>query len=214
VTTSSEADATAREPWEPPALARSGATARGAAEVAAPAPEQLREAARREGFEAGFSEGVAAGRAQAESMAGEMQAILNGLAAPLADLDGVLLQELLALVQRVAAAVLKRELEAGDSAMLEAVLREALAALGDVRTTVELRLHPQDAALCRDNGLSQGETYRLIEDPRLERGDVQLSVDGGFVDARVESRLAAVMDALSARALAKEPVADGGAVGD
>ena len=156
------------------------------------------EAARRRGYDAGFAEGLAAGRAQAESVAAQMQALLDAMAAPFRDSDAVLLRELLDLTEQVCRAVIGRELRSGVD--IEALLREALAALGASAVPVELSLHPDDAALCRDSGVLPDERYQVVETTAVERGGLQLRAGARFVDASVEARIEAALAALRAEA--------------
>jgi flagellar assembly protein FliH len=161
---------------------------------------------RQKGFDAGYAEGLAAGRAQAESIAAEMRALLDAMAGPFREHDAVLLRDLLVLTERVARAVIGRELDAGID--IEAVLRDALTALGSVTTPVELHLNPADAALCRGIGLLSDERLEITEDAAVQRGGLQLRAGNSFVDASVEARINAALSSL--RAEAGLPEADAG----
>lgn len=197
---SDAAASTGSEAWEPPSLSGAGAGVgvgagtRAADHVPVAGIEDVtaaREEARREGFETGYAEGLAAGRARGESLAAELQTLLSSLATPLAELDGVLLQELTTLLERVAEAVLQRELR--EDSNIQQVLQQALAVLGEAEAPVELQVHPDDAALLRESGFAQDPRYRVVEDPRMLRGGAQLRAAGSFVDASVEQRLEALM---------------------
>jgi flagellar assembly protein FliH len=169
--------------------------------------EALREEARRAGYEAGFAEGLAAGRARGEALAGEMQTLLRSLVTPVAELDAAVLGELLNLVERVAVAVLQRELSSRSN--IEQVLQQALAVLGEARAEVQLQLHPDDAALCRELGILPADHLRVVEDPRLLRGGAHLTASGSFVDASVEQRLETVMEALHTEVEGAAPLPGG-----
>nr|WP_202962393.1 FliH/SctL family protein [Congregibacter litoralis] len=193
--------------WSPSvldALSQAGAPGARAANAQAAAIDE--EAERRKGFDKGYAEGLAAGRAQAESIVGELRALLDAMAAPFEDTDAVLLRELLAITERVARAVVRRELEAGVD--IEQVLADALAALGSVSVPVELRLNPEDAALCRDLGLVTDERFTVHESPGMQRGGLQLRAGHSFVDASVESRIEAALGALRADAGVPEELED------
>jgi flagellar assembly protein FliH len=181
--------------WSPPALEELSGRQK-AVKPVAPAAED--EDARQRGFDSGYAEGLAAGRAQAESIAAEMRALLDAMAAPFEERDAVLLRELLALTERVARAVIGRELDAGID--IEAVLKDALAALGSVTVPVELRLNPADAALCRGIGLLSDERIQISEDTAIHRGGLQLRAGNSFVDASVEARIEAALSGLRAEA--------------
>lgn len=149
---------------------------------------------RQKARDAGYAEGLAAGRAQAENIVAQMQALLTAMQAPFEETDAVLLRELLALTERIARAVIRRELDSGVD--IERVLADALGALGAVSAPVELVLNPQDAAVCRDLGLLPNERFKLEEDPRLARGGLQLRAGHSFVDASVESRIESALATL------------------
>ena len=168
--------------------------------------EEIREAAYRAGFEQGCAEGRAAGRAEAQALAGRMQGLLQALAAPFAQTDAELMRELLALTERVCRALLARELRT-DSEAIARVLAAALDALGESHTAVELTLNPADARLCRELGLvTEGDGgFTLREDAEVQRGGVLLRCGSERVDARIETRLRAIIESLYAQADLPEP---------
>lgn len=168
--------------------------------------EEIREAAYRAGFDQGCAEGRAAGRAEAQALAGRMQGLLQALAAPFAQTDAELMRELLALTERVCRALLARELRT-DSEAIARVLAAALDALGESHTAVELTLNPADAGLCRELGLvteGAGE-FTLREDAEVQRGGVLLRRGSERIDARIETRLRAIIESLYAQADLPEP---------
>lgn len=177
--------------WAPPTLSRVDAVKKAPAKVAAPDTEQLRREAR----EAGLAEGLAAGRAQSERTAAEMNALLQAMVEPFRDSEAMLLRDLMNLVERVVAAVLEREISQSPSD-IEQVLKEALQTLGSVQVPVELTLNPQDAAACRDLGLTIKSGMTMVEDPSIRRGGLKLEAGSSIVDATVEARLEEVLAAL------------------
>ena len=164
--------------------------------------EEIREAA----YRAGFDRGCAEGRAEAQALAGRMQGLLQALAAPFAQTDAELMRELLALTERVCRALLARELRT-DSEAIARVLTAALDALGESHTAVELTLNPADARLCRELGLvTEGAGgFTLREDAEVQRGGVLLRRGSERIDARIETRLRAIIESLYAQADLPEP---------
>ena len=164
--------------------------------------EEIREAAYRDGFDQGCAEG----RAEAQALADRMQGLLQALAAPFAQTDAELMRELLALTERVCRALLARELRT-DSEAIARVLAAALDALGESHTAVELTLNPADARLCRELGLvTEGAGgFTLREDAEVQRGGVLLRRGSERIDARVETRLRAIIESLYAQADLPEP---------
>ena len=219
--------AAARHRWRPPPLsAPAGVAAPGADNAGADSagqdsgeatpgrPEDLREDLRQSIYEeireaayrAGFEQGCAEGRAEAQAVAGRMQGLLQALAAPFAQTDAELMRELLALTERVCRALLARELRT-DSEAIARVLAAALDALGESHTAVELTLNPADARLCRELGLvTEGAGgFTLREDAEVQSGGVLLRRGSERVDARIETRLRAIIESLYAQADLPEP---------
>ena len=183
-----------------------------------PSTEEELDRLRRSAWEAGFTRGLEAGEAAALSEqrphllalqdgVKRVASILDLLAAPLAELDPVVEQQLAALACTVARHVVRRELQT-DPGQIIAAVREAVELLPSSARDVRVRVHPDDAALLREK-LAQPQTDRawtLVEDPVLERGGCRVVTDHSQVDARVETRLgAAIAAVLGDSRLAAEP---------
>jgi flagellar assembly protein FliH len=166
--------------------------------------EQIERAAYEEAYAKGHAAGLAAAKAEeAPKLARLTQqierfdAILNTLARPLADLDKEVENELLALAATLAKHVIRRELKL-DPGQIIAVIRETVALLPVAARDIRVHLHPDDAALVRDKlATPQAErAWTIVEDPVLTRGGCRVTTDTAQIDARVETRLAAVMSAM------------------
>ncbi|PWV63280.1 flagellar assembly protein FliH [Plasticicumulans acidivorans] len=167
-----------------------------------------------EGFAAGHAEGLARGEADgAAAAAARAEAELNGrlalldelareLARPLQTLDAELEADLLTLVVAIARQLVRRELRTAPGEIV-AVIREAVPLLPVANRSIEIRLHPEDAALVRELGLG-GEDWRLLEDPTLSRGGCQLNAEHSHIDASVETRLGKVVATLLGSARGEE----------
>jgi flagellar biosynthesis/type III secretory pathway protein FliH len=108
----------------------------------------------------------------------------------------------------IARRILEAELATAPEKLLP-LIRSALRKVGESREVV-VRLSPADADAWRDAGSrlaeeSPGLQVRVVADPALGPGDVQVDADFGTVDGRLETRLAEVRQALAAA------VSDGGA---
>lgn len=164
-----------------------------------PAPDlaAMSERARAEGYTAGHAEGLAAGRAAAEAATRELSVLCQALAAPFREQESVLLADLTTLVSRVASAVVRRELET-SAALIEGVLAEALEVMGDVESTIRIRVHPLDYRRARDflAGIEFGQPVELLEDTAVSRGGCLLSTPVSFLDASLERRLEDSLQAL------------------
>jgi flagellar assembly protein FliH len=154
---------------------------------------------------AGFAKGQAAGTAagvneQKPHLAALQQqverfdAILQLLVQPLAELDESVERELAGLACTIARHVVRRELRT-DSSQVVAAVRDSVALLPVAARNVRVHLHPDDAAILREK-LAEPHSSRawtIVEDPVLDRGGCRVVTDDSQVDARVESRLGAVI---------------------
>lgn len=163
------------------------------------------DAVGRQAWEEGFARGLDAGQAaarqqqQAELLALQqrsrrLQEVLDFLAAPLAELDVAVEQQLVALACAVARHVVRRELHL-DPAQVIAVVRETVALLPVGARDVRVHLHPEDAAILRERLAETHDrrAWSIVEDPVLQRGGCRVVTDDSQIDARVETRIGAVV---------------------
>lgn len=159
--------------------------------------EAIEHQARQEGFKAGREEGLASARQTIAEQVQRLQGVMQALAQPLEALDEAVEHELVTLAVTLAGQLLRRELKT-DPGVIVAVVREALAALPSAARKVTLHLHPDDVALVRE-ALHVHEDERgwhIEEDPVLSRGGCRVSSETSEVDARVESRLNEIINAV------------------
>ncbi|MET0658247.1 MAG: flagellar assembly protein FliH [Steroidobacteraceae bacterium] len=177
--------------------------------------EQIERAAYEEAYAKGHAAGLAAAQAEEQMKLSQLtqklarvDGILNTLARPLAEMDTEVERELLALASTLAKHLVRRELKI-DPAQIVGVIRETVALLPVATRDVRVHLHPEDATLVREKlAAPQAErAWTIVEDPVLTRGGCRVTTDTAQIDARVESRLGAVMSAM----LGDERVAGEGA---
>ncbi len=154
----------------------------------------LEQQAREEGYAAGRAEGLAAARQQLQQRMAELDALYDAAARPLPVLDEQTGQELARLAMIVAQRVIAHELRLSPELVIQAV-RQAAAALPAATRELRVHLHPADLALLRDAGAAEGH-WQLLADPALSRGDCRMESERSRLDARVETRLAAMIDAV------------------
>lgn len=174
--------------WEPPTVDGDLAHTATVGLVTAKQVERIQSEAYEEGFAQGQQDGSTAARF-------ELEALLNGLVEPLADLDDTVMQELTTLITVVARQLVRRELTTQPGEIV-AVVREALAALPATARTVRVHLHPEDAKLVRDAlSLTDDDEHRwhLVEDSVQARGDCRVLTETSQIDASLERRLTAVI---------------------
>jgi flagellar assembly protein FliH len=157
----------------------------------------LQEEAYKEAFEHGLAEGREAGRAQVRAQVERLAGMFYDLAKPFEELDAEVERELLTLAMALARHIVRRELKA-DPTQIIGIIREAIAALPVAARDVRVHLHPEDAAVVRQN-LAPTENERawgIIEDPVMARGGCQITTATSRIDARLETRLGAILSEL------------------
>ncbi len=152
------------------------------------------------GYEAGIARAqaqTAAGLAALEERLMRLDGILKLLARPLDALDDAVESELARLALAIGKHLARRELKC-EPAQVIALVRESVALLPLSSREVKVHLHPEDAATLRERlapAVSE-RAWTLIEDPTLTRGGCIVRSESSRIDARVESRIAAVAASL------------------
>jgi flagellar assembly protein FliH len=159
--------------------------------------------AERANYARGYQEGLAAAQAEVNKKVAELNArvarldaILKMMTRPLEDLDAEVEKQLTLLALTVGKQMVRRELRT-DPAQVIAVIRECVGRLPVAARDVRVHLHPEDAAVVRD-ALSMPSTDRawnIVEDPALSRGGCVVRTDTSQIDAKLDSRLNAVVAA-------------------
>jgi flagellar assembly protein FliH len=157
----------------------------------------LQEEAYNEAFQQGLAEGREAGRTEIRAQVERLSGMFYDLAKPFEVLDAEVERELLTLAMALARQIVRRELKS-DPTQIIGIIREAIAALPVAARDVRVHLHPEDAAIVREN-LAPTESERawaIVEDPVMARGGCQVATATSRVDARLETRLGAVLSEL------------------
>ena len=166
--------------------------------------EAEQKATERANHERGYKEGLAAGQAEMRRKIAELDAriarldaILGMLSRPFETLDEEVEQQLTLLALTVGKQMVRRELRT-DPAQVIAVIRESVGRLPAAARDVRVHLHPQDAAVVREHlsaPKSGDRAWSIVEDPSLSRGGCVVRTDVSQIDARLDSRLNAVVSA-------------------
>lgn len=156
--------------------------------------EALEQQAREEGYAAGRAEGLAAARQQLQQNMARFDALCEAAARPLQALDDRTEQELARLAIVMARRVVARELQLSPDLIAKAV-RQAAGVLPAATRELRVHVHPDDLALLQGLGAAESH-WQLLADPALARGDCLLESGYSRLDARVETRLAAIVDAV------------------
>lgn len=143
------------------------------------------------GLEQGREEGLAMGREQVEQQIAHWQTLADRLANPLSEQDQAVEQQLVALVQQLARALIRHEAETSPRLLLEA-LKQGLALLPAAEQGVTLLLHPDDVARVEQAfGVEEcaKRGWRLQSDPTLSPGDLQLATSLSSIDLALSGRI-------------------------
>ena len=170
-------------------------------------------------FAKGYEDGLAAGRREIEAQLAKLRsrmvqldAILGSLARPFEELDVEVEKQLTLLALTVGKQMVRRELKT-DPAQVIGVIRESVGRLPAAARDVRVKLHPQDAAIVRELLATNPGTERawnIVEDPALTRGGCVVLSESSQIDARLDSRLNAVVAAAFGDERAPGARADGG----
>jgi flagellar assembly protein FliH len=165
---------------------------------------RVSDSARQAEMDRGYQAGVSAGRAefqkQNEALAAQvarLDAILNALSRPLPTLEGEVEHQLVLLALAVGKQLARRELKA-DPAQIAALIREAVGRLPAAARDVRVHLHPEDAAAVAERLATAGQdrAWSVVEDPTLSRGGCLVRSENSQIDARVESRVNAMLSSM------------------
>jgi flagellar assembly protein FliH len=157
----------------------------------------LQAEAHAEAFAQGLAEGREAGRGEVRAQVERLAGMFYDLAKPFEVLNAEVERELLTLAMALARQIVRRELKS-DPTQIIGIIRDAIAALPVAAREVRVHLHPEDAAVVRQN-LAPTESERawtIIEDPVMARGGCQITTTTSRIDARLDTRLAAILSEL------------------
>jgi flagellar assembly protein FliH len=166
--------------------------------------EAIEKRAHDEAFAAGRDAGLKAAKAEMQPLIEKLRAqvasmttVVDKLARPLEELDAEVAGQLARLSMSIAKQVIRRELRA-DPSQIIAVMRETVALLPASVRQVRIHLHPEDAAVVREHLAAPGgdRAWSIAEDPMLSRGGCQVVTETSQIDARIETRIAAVASAM------------------
>lgn len=165
-----------------------------------PAPEELRQQARNEGYADGYNEGLQAGKKESfdrtNAKVAELQSLIDALDQPFKEKELKVSEYLLSLVSSICRSILIRELST-DAGHIQTTLDRALELLSGQRGTVNLSLHPDDAAAVSDSWSDDLGELRITTSTEIIRGGCLIQRNDSLVDATIESQLRKIILDLS-----------------
>jgi flagellar assembly protein FliH len=185
--------------WEPPTVGATPAADHAPEPAAPPGPtvfelEEIERQAREEGYAAGLAEGREAAKKELDERLVRLEGICKAAARPLTQFDDATERELALLATVIARRIVGRELQL-DPSLIELAVREAAAALPSATRELRVWVNPADLDLLHQLGAEEPH-WRFGANPALSRGDCVLESERSRLDARVSTRLAAVVDAV------------------
>ncbi len=155
-----------------------------------------REEGHKEGYDAGYQEGLETGQNVADERAGQWQALLDTLHAPLEQVNLETREQLVKLAVALARAVIRTEVKADEAVIMQS-LSEGLKVLPVNETQYRIQMHPDDIELVKshlgeDDVAAKG--WHLLESPGMERGGCDIATEQNAVDVSIERRCRDVLD--------------------
>jgi flagellar assembly protein FliH len=184
--------------WELPAFEAGSSLARNIGLPTAAQLEKMQQLARDEAYQAGYAEGqqrgYAEGMQQALAEKGRLAELMRLLET---QIDEEVSQELMGLSLDIAQQVLQQSLKVQPELLL-IMVREAIGSLPVFNQAAHLILNPEDAAMVREHMGEQlnHSGWKILEDPRMARGDARLETANSQVDATIEARWNRVVTAM------------------
>jgi flagellar assembly protein FliH len=170
--------------------------------------QQGRQQGYAEGHQQGYAEGLAAAQAASAQEVGRMARIAASVLQDHATFFRAAENQVLDLAVQLARKVIEREVEnVPDLAV--SVIRAALEEM-DARTSVRVRVSPEDAELLRRKWdevvppIIGAQRAELVVDPRVQPGGAIIETTQGQVDAQLESKLAQLTGSLWSFAASRE----------
>lgn len=166
--------------------------------------EAIEHATYEEAFAAGRAAGLAAAQAETQKSIDQLKAqvvrldaVLATLAKPLEELDKQVESQLVSLALTIARQLVRRELKTDPSQVI-AVIRETVGMLPAAVRDVRVHMHPEDAAVVREKLATPGQdrAWTIVEDPVMTRGGCRVTTDTAQIDARLETRIGAVVSSI------------------
>lgn len=153
------------------------------------------------GLAAGHAAGLEEGRAQAAQEKIQLQQIASSFGCAVAQAEQRMAEELLDLALDLAKAMLKTALAVRQELVMP-IVGEAVRYLPSLQQPALLFLHPDDAALVKDQmGNELGNAgWRLVEDAHLERGGCRVETASNQIDASTPTRWQRLAGALGRNA--------------
>ncbi|WP_114765220.1 flagellar assembly protein FliH [Vibrio rhodolitus] len=157
--------------------------------------EQGLEQGHQEGLEAGKLEGVAAGQEFIQQQVQTFVGLANQFAQPLELMNAQVEKQLVDMVLTLVKEVVHVEVQTNPQVILDTI-KQSVEALPVSGHAITLKLHPDDVEIIRSSYGQESLEFRnwtLVDEPALNRGDVQIEAGESSVNYRMEERIRNVL---------------------
>ncbi|GAA03517.1 flagellar assembly protein FliH [Photobacterium leiognathi] len=169
--------------------------------------EQGKQAGHADGFKAGHAEGLAAGNAegleqglqqglvqaqqQITEQVNHLATVAEKLLTPINQVDREVEDQVMQLALGLAKELIRVEVKTNPQVILNTI-REVVATLPVANREITMHLHPEDIALVKENFTDEDlheRKWKLISEPGLNRGDLQVNSQDTSVDYFIDERI-------------------------
>lgn len=144
-----------------------------------------------EGFNKGYQEAIEQGNELVNTQAEKLKNLIDMLANPMRQVNKDVTDQIIYIISRLCAVILKRELKL-DSDILKQSIDRAISILPNAKNGAQIELCPEDMALVEANFGAEyikDNKYTLNVNESLNPGDVLVHNDVNSVDFRVNQRI-------------------------
>ncbi|OEE74932.1 flagellar assembly protein FliH [Enterovibrio norvegicus FF-162] len=169
--------------------------------------EEGKTAGFEQGKEEGYQQGLTEGQLLIQERCQHLDAMLEKLAFPLVQIDHHVQQQVVDMVMHLAKAAIQTEVVTNPQMILN-TLREAVNALPMAGRQITIYLHPDDmdvVTAAHSEASLRDREWRLIAEPALNRGDIQVACGDSVVDYRIEDRIKQILARFVGQNLSREP---------
>jgi len=173
------------------------------------------ESAKKEGFDAGYNEGKKLGEqeakdialAEAETQLGDqvarLESLITSLEAPYQLLESQVFEHISSLAVHIAEEVIQQRISDKPEWIMK-IIQEAIDALGDDLSPLEISLHPDDYVLIQSHKSSFLDSWKVKMSEKIEVGTCQVRQKNSSIEHNWKNRFESMSVKLQAQAVAEK----------
>lgn len=177
------------------------------------------ESAKKEGFDAGYNEGKKLGEQEARDIAlaesetklneqlERLESLLSSLEAPYKLLESQVFEHLSSLALHVAQEVIQQQISQKPEWVMKTI-QEAIDALGDDLSPLEITLNPEDYVLIQSMKSSFLDSWKVKMSDKVDAGTCQVKQHNSSIEHNWKNRFESMSVKLQAQAVAEKSGSD------